>query len=83
MTKKQIEKQVYDVFEDMICVDLDTAGFDANLVDDLSCDDLDMVELIIKFKTLYPKVIDSVEFSKLKTPRDIVNYIHEKLTKKY
>lgn len=59
------------------CEDEELKG-DALLIDDLGMDSLDIVELTMDIELAYNMIIENWELEKLKTVKDIVDFVEEK-----
>jgi acyl carrier protein len=70
-----IEKQVMDIVVEQLGVDPSEVTLDKSFVEDLNADSLDLTELIMTFEEKFGFEISEEETEKLKTVRDVVNYI--------
>ena len=66
------------VIVDQLGVDEDDVTMDANFVDDLGADSLDIVELIMGLETEFDIEIPDEDAEKIATVGDAVNYIKER-----
>ena len=70
-----IEKEVIDIVVEQLGVDPSEVSLDKSFVEDLNADSLDLTELIMTFEEKFGFEISEEETEKLKTVRDVVNYI--------
>ena len=70
---------VFEKVKEMICdqldVEEDKVTMDAEIIDDLGADSLDVVDLVMSLEEEFDKEIPDEEVEKLKTVGDIVKYI--------
>ncbi|MEE0944461.1 MAG: acyl carrier protein [Clostridia bacterium] len=71
-------EKVKGVIVDQLGVDEDDVTMDANFVDDLGADSLDIVELIMGLETEFDIEIPDEDAEKIATVGDAVNYIKER-----
>lgn len=71
-------EKVKSVIVDQLGVDEDDVTMDANFVDDLGADSLDIVELIMGLETEFDIEIPDEDAEKIATVGDAVNYIKER-----
>lgn len=71
-------EKVRDVIVDQLGVDEDDVTMEANFVDDLGADSLDIVELIMGLETEFDIEIPDEDAEKIVTVGDAVNYIKER-----
>jgi len=71
-----IEKEVIDIVVEQLGVDPSEVSLDKSFVEDLNADSLDLTELIMTFEEKFGFEISEEETEKLKTVRDVVNYIN-------
>jgi len=76
--RSEIEGKVVHVIVDQLGVDEKEVKPAASLVDDLGADDLDLVEIIMRLEDEFSIEIPDADAEKLKTVRDIVNYVESK-----
>jgi len=55
---------------------------EANLVEDLAADSLDIVEIVMKFEEEFAINIPDEEVEKIRTVRDVIGYLEEKVLEK-
>lgn len=71
-------EKVKSVIVDQLGVDEDDVTMEANFVDDLGADSLDIVELIMGLETEFDIEIPDEDAEKIATVGDAVNYIKER-----
>lgn len=71
-------EKVRGVIVDQLGVDEDDVTMEANFVDDLGADSLDIVELIMGLETEFDIEIPDEDAEKIATVGDAVNYIKER-----
>ena len=71
-------EKVRDVIVDQLGVDEDDVTMEANFVDDLGADSLDIVELIMGLETEFDIEIPDEDAEKIVTVGDAVIYIKER-----
>ncbi len=74
--KMEFEK-VKEIIVDSLSCDEDEVTMEANLKEDLEADSLDAVELIMAIEEEFEIEIPDDKASKIKTVKDIVDYIEE------
>ena len=72
-------EKVRGVIVDQLGVDEDDVTMEANFVDDLGADSLDIVELIMGLETEFDIEIPDEDAEKIVTVGDAVNYIKERV----
>ena len=82
MAEQTIEERVRSIIVDQINVNEEQVTLEASFIDDLGCDSLDNVELIMAFEEAFSDEIDGeipeADAEKLTTVGDVVKYISEK-----
>ena len=73
------ESDIKDIIVERLGVDISKVIPQANIINDLGADSLDQVELIMAFEDEYDLEISDHEAEKLKTVKDIVNYVELKI----
>ena len=72
---------VFDKIKDILCeqldVEEDAVTMDANIIDDLGADSLDVVDLVMSLEDEFNAEIPDEEVENMKTVGDIVKYIEE------
>jgi len=82
MADQTIEDKVRSIIVEQITVNAEQVTLEASFIDDLGCDSLDNVELIMAFEEAFSDQIDGeipeADAEKLTTVGDVVRYITEK-----
>ena len=73
-----IEKEVIDVIVEQLGVDASEVTLEKSFVEDLNADSLDLTELIMTFEEKFGFEISEEDAEKLKTVKDVVDYINSK-----
>ena len=73
----EVPKEIVDIITYALGVDDDDVKMDTNFVNDLGCDSLDCVELIIKVEKEYGISITDDEAMKCHTVEDLIKLIYE------
>lgn len=73
-----VEQEVIDIVVEQLGVDKDDVNLDKSFVEDLNADSLDLTELIMTFEERFGCEISEEEAEKMRTVRDVVNYIEVK-----
>ena len=70
---------VFDKIKDILCeqldVEEDAVTMDANIIDDLGADSLDVVDLVMSLEDEFNAEIPDEEVENMKTVGDIVKYL--------
>lgn len=67
--------KIKEIVVDQLGVDGEQVTLEANFVEDLGADSLDTVELIMAFEEEFGVEIPDTEAEKIKTVKDVVDYI--------
>jgi acyl carrier protein len=78
MSEKTIEEKVRDIIVEQLGVDAEKVTLEASFMEDLSADSLDTVELVMAFEEEFSVEVPDEDAEKLKTVKDVVDYIEEK-----
>ena len=82
MAEQTIEERVRSIIVDQLNVNEEQVTLEASFIDDLGCDSLDNVELIMAFEEAFSDEIDGeipeADAEKLTTVGDVIKYISEK-----
>ena len=70
--------KIKNIVVEQVMVDADQVTEDASFVDDLGADSLDTVELIMAFEEEFDIEIPDEDAQKIKTVKDIMDYIESK-----
>ncbi|MDR2432396.1 MAG: acyl carrier protein [Puniceicoccales bacterium] len=83
MTSNNIESRVKKIIVDQLDVNEEQVTLEASFLDDLGADSLDTVELVMafeeEFKDEIKGEIPESEAEKMRTVRDVVNFISKKI----
>jgi acyl carrier protein len=77
-----VEQEVIDIVVEQLGVDKDDVTPEKSFVEDLNADSLDLTELIMTFEEKFGCEISQEDAEKLKTVRDVINYIQNTKTSK-
>lgn len=80
MDRNAMEKKVMDIIARQLGVDREIVTPQANVVDDLGADSLDVVELVMELETEFDLEIPDEEAEKIRTVKDIVEYLAKSLS---
>lgn len=82
MAEQTTEEKVRSIIVDQLNVNPEQVTLEASFIDDLGCDSLDNVELIMAFEEAFSDEIDGeipeADAEKLTSVGDVVRYITEK-----
>jgi acyl carrier protein len=73
------EDKVKEIIEKELGVERDKLTDDANFIEDLGADSLDIVELVMEFEKEFNIDIPDEDAEKLKTVGDAMKYLKEKM----
>ncbi len=79
MNFEEIEKKVKAIIVEQLGVSEDEVTPDANIIDDLGADSLDTVELVMAFEEEFGIEIPEDDTEKIRTVKDAIEYIKEKV----
>ena len=71
-------EKIKSIVADQLGVDEDQVTEDASFIDDLGADSLDTVELIMAFEEEFDVEIRDEDAQKIKTVKDVIEYIESK-----
>ena len=71
-------EKIKSIVADQLGVDEDQVTEDASFIDDLGADSLDTVELIMAFEEEFDIEIPDEDAQKIKTVKDVIEYIESK-----
>ena len=73
-----IEQEVIEIVVEQLGVDKDDVTAEKSFVEDLNADSLDLTELIMTFEERFGCEISQEDAEKLKTVRDVINYLEKR-----
>ncbi len=74
-----VEDKVKQIIADRLEIAITDISLDAEFISDLGADSLDIVELLMSLEDEYDLEISDEEAEQIKTVKDAVNYINERL----
>jgi acyl carrier protein len=77
--REEIKGKTFDIVADQMGIERSKLTEETNLINDLGADSLDTVELIMEFEDMFDLNIPDEEAEKVKTIKDIIDGIFEKL----
>ena len=77
MSSEEIFEKVKAIIIDLLQVSEDSVTLDANFIDDLGADSLDIVELVMALEEEFDIEIPDADAEKVVTVGDVVDYIKE------
>ena len=77
MSKEEILEKLKGIIVERLGVEESLVKEDANFIDDLSADSLDIVELVMEIEEEFDLEIADSEAEKIVTVGDVVNYIKD------
>ena len=75
MDKGAMQSKIVDIIANQLGVDKDIVTAEANVVDDLGADSLDVVELVMALEEAFDLEIPDDEAEKIRTVKDIIVYL--------
>jgi len=82
MTQNELVQKVKEILAQQLMTSLEEVKEEANLVEDLAADSLDIVEIVMKFEEEFAINIPDEEVEKIRTVRDVIGYLEEKVLEK-
>ncbi|MCS7174461.1 MAG: acyl carrier protein [Pseudothermotoga sp.] len=79
MNKEELMERIKEIIADKLGVDIDEVTDDADLIDDLDADSLDLVDLAMAIEDEFGVTIADEELEKIRTVRDIFKELYEKI----
>ena len=77
MARQELETQIISIIEGELGLE-DTPNLDDTLIEDLSADSLDLVNLVLQMEEAFAITIPDEDVPALKTVGDIINYIEKR-----
>lgn len=75
-----LDLRIREIIVEQLRVDAEEVTLDAKFIDDLGCDSLDAVELVMAFEEAYDIMIPDEDAEKIRTVGDAQKYVHEAKT---
>jgi acyl carrier protein len=75
MDRNEMQKKIMDIIANQLGVDKEMVTPEANVVDDLGADSLDVVELVMALEEAFDLEIPDEEAEKIRTVKDIIEYL--------
>ncbi|KAF2957667.1 acyl carrier protein [Thermotoga sp. Ku-13t] len=79
MNKEELLERIKEIVADKLGVDIDEVTEDADLIDDLDADSLDLVDLAMAIEDEFGVTIADEELEKIRTVKDIFRELYEKI----
>lgn len=79
MKKEEIAEKLKEIIVDKIGLDYDEIEMDSNFINDLGCDSLDVVDLIIEVESVFNIHISDKEIENIKLVNEAVDCIYNKI----
>ncbi|MDD7402147.1 MAG: acyl carrier protein [Eubacteriales bacterium] len=79
MTREEIFEKVSQILAEELGLDPESIEMDANFIEDLNADSLDIVDLVVEMEHEFDLSIPDDEAEQIKTVGDAVNYIADNL----
>lgn len=73
-----LESRIKEIIADQLGVEIEKLRDDANFVQDLGADSLDVVELVMAFEEEFGIEIPDEDAEKIRTVGDVINYLKER-----
>ncbi len=80
MDRNEMQKKVTDIIANQLGVEKEIVTLEANVVDDLGADSLDVVELVMALEEAFDLEIPDEEAEKIRTVKDIEEYLAKTLS---
>ncbi len=75
MSAMSEESKIIDIIANQLGVDRDMVTAQANIVDDLGADSLDVVELVMALEEAFDMEIPDEDAEKIRTVQDVFDYL--------
>lgn len=79
MTREEIFEKVSQILAEELGLNPESIEMDANFIEDLNADSLDIVDLVVEMEHEFDLSIPDDEAEQIKTVGDAVNYIADNL----
>lgn len=79
MDKEELMERIKEIIADKLGVDIDEVTDDADLIDDLDADSLDLVDLAMAIEDEFGVTIPDEELEKIRTVKDVFKELYEKI----
>ncbi len=79
MDRNEMQQKVVNIIANQLGVEKDLVTLEANVVDDLGADSLDVVELVMALEEAFDLEIPDEEAEKIRTVKDIIEYLAKSL----
>jgi len=79
MERSEILEKVRRMIAEKLGIDLDDVKEDANIIEDLGADSLDLVDIVMYVEDTFGIRVEDEELEKIKTLKDIVDGIAKKM----
>jgi acyl carrier protein len=80
MDRNEMQKKVVDIIANQLGVDKEIVTPEANVVDDLGADSLDVVELVMALEEAFDLEIPDEEAEKIRAVKDVFEYLAKALS---
>ena len=77
MDKSQMQSKIVDIIANQLGVEKDVITPEANVVDDLGADSLDVVELVMALEEAFDLEIPDEDAESIRTVKDIFDYLEK------
>jgi acyl carrier protein len=77
--KEELMERIKEIIADKLGVDIDEVTDDADLIDDLDADSLDLVDLAMAIEDEFGVTIPDEELEKIRAVRDVFKELYEKI----
>jgi len=82
MEREKIKAKVFDIVEEVMCVDKTDINEEANINIDLGADSLDAVEMIMKCESYFNISVPDTDAEKVSTVGNLIDLVEEMLVDK-
>ncbi len=72
-----MKEKIFEIIAEQLGIEKDDITLESSFIDDLDCDSLDLVDLIMKFEDEFGVKIADEDTAKLATVGDAVKFIEE------